>query len=157
MAVTETCLSCSIKQIHSHYTPLQDSENKSAATCATDGIDTQQGGISATLIVDVTTTVRKKSLYQSIIKSGLRWLHPLCHVVGLTELFSPATLIKVLHAKRNLIRVNFEVATAHFSGPCTDPTFNTMLSQWHYIRNKRGSVCINITFFLCNHCCRGKQ
>jgi hypothetical protein len=65
-------LSCSIKQIQSHYTTLQDSENKSAKTCPTKGVDTQEGGISAMLIVDLTTTARKKSLYQSIIDSGLR-------------------------------------------------------------------------------------
>jgi hypothetical protein len=64
-------LSCSIKQLQSQYTPLQYSENKSVETCAKEGVDTQEGGISATLIVDVTTTARKKSLYQCKIKSDL--------------------------------------------------------------------------------------
>lgn len=57
--------------MQSQYTPLQDSYNKSAETCATEGADTQEGEISAMLIVDVTTTARKKSLYQSINESGL--------------------------------------------------------------------------------------
>lgn len=56
--------------MQSQYTPLQDSENKSAKTRATED-DTQEGGISATLIVDVTSTARKKSLYQSINESGI--------------------------------------------------------------------------------------
>jgi len=58
-------LSCSIKQMQSQYTPLQYSENKSAEKCATGGVDKQEGGILATLIVDVTTTARKKSLVHS--------------------------------------------------------------------------------------------
>jgi hypothetical protein len=54
------------------------------------------------LIVDLTTTARKKSLYQSIIDSGLRWWHPDCHVVGLTEIFSPVTLIKRITCQMQL-------------------------------------------------------
>jgi hypothetical protein len=53
----------------SQYTPLQYSKNKPAETCATEGVHTQEGGISATLIVDLTTTARKKSLYQPKIES----------------------------------------------------------------------------------------
>jgi hypothetical protein len=44
--------------MQSQYTPSQDSENKSAETCTTEGVDMQEGGISAMLIVDVTTTAR---------------------------------------------------------------------------------------------------
>ena len=68
----------------------------------TEGVDMQEGGISATLIVDVTTTAKKKSLYQSIIKSGLSRWHPNCHMVGLTETFSPVTSIKHITCQMQL-------------------------------------------------------